>query len=147
MPEDCNPPKESCRPCTACWVGADFGAAFEYNDSIDCLRSGRDGAAEAPDVPVVLDGRAGGADEAPPKKSKPSNESPGLVCFGGAASALGGNARPIEGPVVLGLGGAGSGSSPKRSMFCCCCLTGGGLLCGALAVARCDADLSNFAFS
>jgi hypothetical protein len=63
---------------------------------------------------VVLDGLAGGALWLPPKKSSPSNESAGLVCFGGAGSALGGAALLTGGP-VLGRGGAGS--SPNRSTF------------------------------
>lgn len=66
----------------------------------------------------ALDGRAGGADCVPPKKSRPSSESPGLFCFGGAAGALGGGGRvEIAGSVVLGLAMEGVGSSPKRSTF------------------------------
>lgn len=108
------PPKDSCRAC-CCGCGAAAGLAA-YKDSIDCLRSGLDGAAAA--AGPVLEGRAGCAEGPPPKKSSPSRESPARVCFGGAASAFGGTARAAAGGPVLGRGGAG-GSSPNRSMAGC----------------------------
>ncbi len=82
---------------------------------MDCLRSGLEGAAAAG---PVLEGRAVGAVGPPPIKSRPNNESPALVCFGGAASgwAFGGALTPAGGP-ELALGGVGS--SPKRSMAGC----------------------------
>lgn len=85
---------------------------------MDCLRSGREGAAAAAAGPV-LEGRAGCDVGPPPRKSKPNSESPALVCFGGAASAFGGTARAAGGP-VLGRGGAGV-SSPNRSITCWGC--------------------------
>ena len=63
--------------------GAGAGAALgaeAYSDSIDCFRSVLCGRPE-PVVAVALDGRAGGAEFEPPKKSRPSKDSPGFVCF------------------------------------------------------------------
>jgi hypothetical protein len=68
-----------------------------YSDKIDCLRSGLEGAAAAA---PVLDGRDGAADDEPPRKSNPSNESPALFCFGGAGSAFGGPLAATGGPVL-----------------------------------------------
>jgi hypothetical protein len=110
-----------------------------YSDRIDCLRSGLDGAADA--AGPVLDGLAGCDAGPPPKKSSPNNESPALVCFGGAASAFGGADRTFVGGPVLGRGGAGA-SSPKRSIAGCCLAWGGGVGRLALAPRRCDADRS-----
>lgn len=95
---------------------------------------------------AVLEGLSGGADCEPPKKSNPSNESAGFVCLGGAGSAFGGAGLVIDGPVVLGRGGASVGSSPNRSTFCCR-LAGGWMVWLDVAAARCDADLSSLAFS
>lgn len=109
------------------WGGA---AGFEaYSDNIDCLRSVLPGTPGI--VGPVLDGLAGGADCAPPKKSSPSKLSFGLVCFGGAAGALGGAGRLNDGSVVLGRTGWGVGSvgSPKRSISGCLALGG----CGSAA--------------
>jgi hypothetical protein len=94
----------------------------------------------------VLEGLSGGADCELPKKSNPSNESAGFVCLGGAGSAFGGAGLVIDGPVVLGRGGASVGSSPNRSTFCCC-LAGGWIVLLEVAAARCDTDLSSLAFS
>jgi hypothetical protein len=92
---DASPPKESWRACCCGWAGA---AGFEaYSDRIDCLRSGLDAAAAAG---PVLDGRAGGAEDDPPRKSNPNNESPALFCFGGAVSGLEGPLAPTGGPVL-----------------------------------------------
>ena len=103
-------PKDSWRACCwACGCGAGLGVDA-YNERIDCLRSGLDGAAA---VGPVLEGLAGCADAPPPRKSRPNSESPALVCFGGAGSAFGGTLLPIGGP-VLGLAGAGACSSPNR---------------------------------
>lgn len=44
----------------------------------------------------MLEGREGCAGGLP-RKSSPSNESPALVCFGGAGSDLGGGAFLVEG--------------------------------------------------
>jgi hypothetical protein len=63
---------------------------------MDCFRSGREGAAAAG---PVLEGRAGCVGPLP-IKSNPSNESPALVCFGGAGSAFGGTALDDGGPVL-----------------------------------------------
>lgn len=140
---DARPPNDSCRAC--CW-GCGGGAGFAaYSDRIDCLRSGLDGAADAPAGPV-LEGLAGGA-ELPPRKSKPNSESPAFVCFGGAASALGGGALVAAGGPVLERGGAGV-ASPKRS------ITGAGFACGggggreaaAFPARRCEADRSTWIF-
>jgi hypothetical protein len=115
--------------------------AEAYSDRIDCLRSGLDGAAEAPAGPV-LEGRAGGA-ELPPKKSRPKSESPAFVCFGGAGSAFGGGALVAAGGPVLDRGGAGV-ASPKRSITGAgfACGGGGGLEGAAFPARRCEADRS-----
>lgn len=76
---------------------------------MDCFRSVRGGAADG--VADVLDGRSGGADCVPPKKSSPNSESPGFVCFGGTAGAFGGGCLEM-GSVVLGRCGS---SPPMRS--------------------------------
>ena len=57
-----------------------------------------------------------GAEGGPPKKSRPSRESPGLVGFGGAVALIGGGLVPGV-SVVLGLAGGVGASSPKRSTF------------------------------
>jgi len=89
------PPNESPRACCSGWAAA---AGFEaYSDKMDCLRSGLDGAAA---VGPVLDGRVGAADDPPPRKSSPSNESPALCCLGGAVSAFGGPLAATGGPVL-----------------------------------------------
>lgn len=147
---DARPPNDSCRACCCCcccW-GCAAGLGDEaYSDRIDCLRSGREGAADA--LGPVLEGRAGGAELLLlPRKSKPSSESPAFVCFGGAGSAFGGGARAAAGGPVLDRGGAGV-ASPKRSM------TGSGFACGggggreaaALPARRCEADRSTWIFS
>lgn len=142
---DARPPNDSCRACCCCGCAAGFGVEA-YSDRIDCLRSGLDGAAEAPAGPV-LEGLAGGA-ELPPRKSSPSSESPARVCFGGAASAFGGGALVAAGGPVFERGGAGV-ASPKRSM------TGAGFVCGggggreaaAFPARRCEADRSTCIFS
>lgn len=74
------------------------------------MRSVLGGAAEG--AAEVLDGRSGGADCVPPRKSSPNSESPGFVCFGGTAGPFGGGCLEI-GSVVLGRGG--SSSPPMRS--------------------------------
>jgi len=68
-----------------------------YSDKMDCLRSGLEGAAAAG---PVLDGRGGAAEDPPPRKSRPNNESPALCCFGGAVSAFGGALAATGGPVL-----------------------------------------------
>jgi hypothetical protein len=112
-----------------------------YNDNIDCLRSGLDGA---DCCGPVLEGLAGCAPP-PPMKSKPSKESPALVCFGGAGSDFSGTVLVLGGP-VLGRGGADIGSSPKRSTGGC----GFGSARGGwleLLARRCDAERSICTFS
>lgn len=110
------PPKAFAAGCGAGAAGFDA-----YSDKIDCFRS---------DLPLpvpgvfgpVLDGRAGGADCVPPKKSSPSKLSPGRVCLGCAAGALGGAGLLNDGSVVLGLAGCGIAdpeSSPNKSNCCC----------------------------
>lgn len=76
---------------------------------MDCLRSGRDWD---PGVGAALAGRLGAAASVP-KKSSPSNESAGFVCFGRAASTFGGGLADIGGPEIA-LGG-GPASSANRS--------------------------------
>lgn len=93
----------------------------------------------------MLDGRGGAADDDPPRKSNPSNESPALFCLGGAVSAFGGALAATGGPV---LGRWGVGSSPKRSMAgwgCTCRCGGGGWL--ELCARRCEAERSICTFS
>lgn len=83
---------------------------------MDCLRSGLEDAA-CPGVVAALEGRPGACacELVGPKKSSPSNESPGLVCFGGAGP-FGGADLVAGGSVVAGRG-AGAVSSPNRSTF------------------------------
>lgn len=125
-------------------MGDDFGAE-EYNDRIDCLRSGRDEPDGNPPS-KALAGPTGEVDDPPPKKSKPSSDSPGLMCLGGAFSAFGGTDRSAAGSVVFGRGGAIGKLSHIKSLLWF-------LLASPIAdwleddVARCDADRSNFAFS
>lgn len=125
-------------------MGDDLGAE-EYNERIDCLRSGRDEPDGNPPSKVLAD-RTGEVDAPPPKKSKPSSDSPGLICLGGAISAFGGTDRSAAGSVVFGRRGATGKLSPIKSRFWF-------LLASPIAgwleddVALCDADRSNFAFS
>lgn len=107
------------------------------------MRSGLEGAAAA--AGPVLDGRAGAAEDPPPRKSRPSNESPALCCFGGAGSAFGGGRAAAGGPV---LGRSGTGLSPKRSIIgcCCACRWGGGARPEPCA-RRCEAERSICTFS
>lgn len=92
-----------------------------YNDRIDCFRSGLDEVG----FEAALDGLPELDEGGPPKKSRPSNDSPCLGCFGGAAS----------GPVLVGLrsgisavfgliGGAIGLSSPNRSTLAAGAATG-----------------------
>lgn len=72
---DCMPPKMSWLSCWGCcWVRG----AEEYNERIDCLRSGLEGAVVPPGVDVALDGLAADVEDGTPKKSNPRRESP---CF------------------------------------------------------------------
>ena len=72
----------------------------------------------------VLDDLAGAADDDPPRKSRPSKLSPGLVDFGGAAGALGMASRleGMGGSTVFGRAGAAAAgasiSSPNKSTCC-----------------------------
>ena len=99
---------------------------------------------------AALAGRAGGADWLVPKKSRPSRESPGRFCFGGAGGAFcccGGGLEAIVGSAVLAR--AGVGSSPNRSMTGAAALgackgAAGPLLMEAFLS---EADRSSFAFS
>jgi hypothetical protein len=92
-------------------------------------------------MPEPLDGPAGGAAVGPPKKSRPSSESAGLVCLGAATSAFGGGCDRMGGP-VLGLAGAEK-SSPNKST------TGVAFGAALLELAAClsDAERSSLAFS
>lgn len=84
-------------------AAAGFGAEA-YSDKMDCFKSERPGTPGVVAAEAALDGRAGGADCVPPKKSRPSSESPPLFCFGGAAGALtGGGRTEMAGSVVTGL--------------------------------------------
>ena len=146
---DCIPPKKSTLEvdgCCLCWAGGAAAAGFgadAYSDRIEFLRSALPLAAGV-DIPEAADEGLGGADWLLPKKSIPSRLSPALVCFGGAAGAFGAPAL-IAGSVVLGLAGAASSISPKRST---CGLLGG---CGKLPTLEAPfltlPDLSKFAFS
>ena len=86
--------------------------AEAYNERIDCLRSGLEATAEPDGVEAELDGLPDVADDGPPKKSRPSNESAAFACLGGADSFRGAGRPGMS--VVLGLAG-GSGTSPNRS--------------------------------
>lgn len=129
-----NPLKASVRPFTldwpavlpiedvrSCCVGAGCGfGAVAYSERIDCFRSGRESPVCEVDVGAVLPGRLAGVDWLLPKKSKPSNESAGFVCFAAAAGCAelggGGGRATAVGPVVLGrAGGLIASSSPKKS--------------------------------
>lgn len=72
-------PKEGLRSCCG---GA--GGGFAYRDRIDCFRSGRDIPGALVGVEAVLAGRLAVGGLVSPKKSSPSNESPGLFGFGAA---------------------------------------------------------------
>jgi hypothetical protein len=97
---------------------------------MDCFRSGLDTPVCVPEVGAVLPGRLTGVDWVLPKKSKPSNESAGFVCFAAAGcTELGGGRATAIGPVVLGRsGGLIASSSPKKSMDGCGCRRAGGWL-------------------
>lgn len=135
------PPKDpECEWDGCCGGGAGLEA---YRDKMDCFKSGRDCT---PGVAAALEGRFGGGAESP-KKSRPSRESAGFVCLGGAASAF---ARGLlkGGPAVLDLGEELL-SSPNRS-GCCVLLTceappGVGLFIDVAAL--CDDDRSMLCFS
>lgn len=105
------PPNEDWRSC--CGGGCGFGAEA-YNERIDCLRSGLDGAVDPEGVDAELDGLPDAEAGGPPKKSRPSRESAALVCFGGGLLLGGGGRAPVV-SVVLGLAG-GAGTSPNRSI-------------------------------
>lgn len=65
---------------------------------------------------AVLLGFPAACGAGPPRKSRPSKESAGLVVLGGAI-ALGGGGRAPTVSVVLGLAG-GDDISPKMSIVC-----------------------------
>lgn len=73
------PPNEAWRSC--CGRGWGFGADA-YKERMDCLRSGRDVAAEVEREDEMPEGAPEEAGGAPPKKSSPSSESAGLGCAG-----------------------------------------------------------------
>lgn len=139
-------PIDDVRSCCA-GAGCGFGAVA-YRDRIDCFKSGLETPAWAPDVGAVLPGRLTGVDWLLPKKSKPSNESAGFVCFAAAGCAElggGGGRATAVGPVVLGrAGGLIASSSPKKSIDGCGCRRVGGWL---ETDARCDAERSSLALS
>ena len=118
---DAIPPKRSCLACCGSGAGAGLGAD-EYSDKMDCFKSGREGPFIARGFAAELAGRALAGWELP-KKSKPSNESPGFVCFV-AVGAARGCGRTLS--VVLGLAGGEGASSPNRSMFGAGFLAAGG---------------------
>lgn len=118
---------------------------------MDCLRSDR-GLLPAVATPeAALAGRAGGAVWLVPKKSRPSRESPGRFCLGGAAGAFccccGGGLEAIVGSAVLAR--AGVGSSPNRSMTGAGALGAAGGAAGPLFMEAflSEADRSSLAFS
>jgi hypothetical protein len=106
-------PNDDCRSCVG-WGGACGFGADAYNDSIDCLRSGLEEVgleAALEGLPVVEDG-------GPPKKSRPSKDSPCLagLCGTTAGPALVGFVSGMS--AVFGLiGGTMGVSSPNRSML------------------------------
>lgn len=74
--------------CAGAWLGVGVRELDAYKDRMDCFRSGRDGAEEVDIEAAALDGLAGTFACVPPKKSKPSSESPpvlGWRAVGGAA--------------------------------------------------------------
>lgn len=106
----------------SCCAGAACGfGAVAYRDNIDCFKSGRDIPPCEVDVGAALPGRLTGVDWLFPKKSNPSSESAGLVCFAAAGCAElggggGGGRATADGPVVLGrAGGLMVSSPPMRS--------------------------------
>lgn len=72
-------PKEVFRSCCE-----GPGGCFAYRDRIDCFKSGRDIPVALLGVEAVLAGRLAVGALVSPKKSSPSNESPGLFGFGAA---------------------------------------------------------------
>ena len=124
---DDRPPKEDrwlCEGCTGGEAGEGFGAEA-YSESIDCFRSGLEVLLEPSGLEPALDGLS--VDCGLPKKSKPSNESPGRVglATAGAAVVLF-TGFDLETSVVLGLAGTTGVSSPNRSMLGAACRNGGG---------------------
>jgi hypothetical protein len=124
--------------------------ADAYKDRIDCFRSDRGLLPVVAAPEAALAGRAGGADWLVPKKSRPSRESPGRFCLGGAAGAFcccGGGLEAIEGSAVLAR--AGVGSSPNRSMTGATALGACGAGAGPLLIEAflSEAERSSFAFS
>lgn len=114
---------------------------------MDCLRSGLDGPVVPRGFEAVVEALPWDAAGGPPKKSKPSKESPGFVSLSGAADVrggIGGSFAAVE-SVVLGRGGGDSVSSLKRSTFCIVRLGGGFAWLGD-GEARCEDARSNFAF-
>lgn len=107
-------PKELFRSCVG---GAGCGCGLEYSDKIDCFRSGRDIPVGAAGVDEVLLGRLEAGGWVLPKKSSPSNESPGFCAFGCAdCVCLGGGGARGAGSVVLGRAGGAMMSSANRSI-------------------------------
>jgi hypothetical protein len=94
-------------------AAAGFGAEA-YSESIDCFRSGLELVVEFKGLDAPLDGLS--FDCELPKKSRPSNESPGLVDLV-AAGAAGVLVTDFELGIsaVLGLMGGVGVSSPNRS--------------------------------
>jgi hypothetical protein len=106
-------PNDGCRSCVG-WGGACGFGADAYNDSIDCFRSGL----EEVGLEAALDGLPVFVDGVPPKKSRPSKDSPCLadLCGAAAGPALVGFVSGMS--AVFGLiGGAMGLSSPNRSML------------------------------
>ena len=99
----------------AAGAAAGFGAEA-YSESIDCFRSGLELVVEPNGLDAPLDGLS--FDCELPKKSRPSNESPGLVGLV-AAGAAGVLVIDFELGIsaVLGLMGGVGTSSPNRSML------------------------------
>jgi hypothetical protein len=98
-------------------AGAAAGFGDEaYSESIDCFRSGLELVVKLNGLDAPLDGLS--FDCELPKKSRPSNESPGLVGLvtTGAAGVL---VTDFELGIsaVLGLMGGVGVSSPNRSML------------------------------
>jgi hypothetical protein len=91
-------------------AAAGFGAEA-YSESIDCFRSGLELVVEFKGLEAPLDGLS--FDCELPKKSRPSNESPGLVDLVAAGVLVTDFELGIS--AVLGLMGGVGVSSPNRS--------------------------------
>lgn len=82
---------------------------------MDCFRSGLEFVEGPNGLDAALDGRPGMLAGALPKKSRPSNESPGLLTLPGGGTAALFTDFELGISAVLGLIGGAGVSSPNRS--------------------------------